>query len=146
MLSSISNALQSFSKTPISDYAISGVSKVIPYVSLYFGPSKETLKLFTHFPEQVLGNYTSQTAIFGVSGALAFTAFKSNDLKSRIFYGSAALLAASLGIFEILKFRNIGSCFNSFKCDPDWTSSLTNSTVPCSEQAEKFYYDCTHRA
>ena len=151
MFINVTSALHSFTHTPVSESLYSGASSLASYISNTLTPNGALTKAFTYVPIRALGAMASQGAIFVLSAELgntAYTAYKNNNKKKTIGFAAAALLTVAFGIFEIVKFRNVLSCFNSFECDRTFKATLSNKDTwlnpmaACAAQAGKVFSSC----
>ncbi|NGX43890.1 MAG: hypothetical protein K1060chlam3_00046 [Candidatus Anoxychlamydiales bacterium] len=134
---------------PIGDIAFPLIEKAASYIS----PNGAWNKAIEFIPFRgiAVGSIASQTALFGISATFILAAYKTNKMKAKVLYAGTAMLAASLGVYEILTFRNSISCFSAFECTQSNPSTLKerfnswqNPQASCPEQTQEAFIECTN--
>lgn len=133
---------------PIGNIAFPLIGKAASYISPK-GAWNKAIE-FIPFRAMAVGSIASQTALFGLSASFGLAACKTNKMRVRILYAGTAILAASLGVYEILTFRNATSCLSAFECTQSKPSTLAgkvnawrNPSVSCTEQTQAAFPNCT---
>ncbi|NGX49971.1 MAG: hypothetical protein K940chlam5_01580 [Candidatus Anoxychlamydiales bacterium] len=105
---------------------------------------------FIPFRAMAVGSIASQTALFGISATFGLASYKTTKMRSKVLYAGTAILAASLGVYEILTFRNSTLCLSAFECTQSKSSTLAGKvnawrhpSVSCAEQTQAAFLNCT---
>ncbi|NGX32569.1 MAG: hypothetical protein K1060chlam4_00618 [Candidatus Anoxychlamydiales bacterium] len=132
---------------PIGDIAFPLIGKAASYISPK-GAWNKAIE-FIPFRAMAVGSIASQTALFGISATFGLAAYKTTKMRSKALYAGTAILAASLGVYEILTFRRAMSCLSSFECPQSKPSTLAgkvnawrNPSVSCTEQTQAAFLNC----
>lgn len=132
---------------PIGDIAFPLIGKAASYISPK-GAWNKAIE-FIPFRAMAVGSIVSQTAFFGISATFGIAAYRANKMRSKALYAGTAILAASLGVYEILTFRNSTSCLSAFECTQSKSSTLAGKvkawrspSVSCTEQTQAAFLNC----
>jgi len=127
------------------------INKTAPYI--YKKESWEKATSFLDFRVMSVASYWSQAAYFGTSLTFGIAACQTKKMQAKVLYAGTAILAASLGVYEMLTLKKNFTCVDSIKCPQDETKTpdylnaygtvKPNPPYGCIDSAFEAFSNCT---
>jgi len=134
--SALKNCARSYFNTPISEILYNAATNVT-------SPSLKGFSKASYYaPINVFVSVFLPGAILYGSAEFAYMFYKTDTLKSKLKWGALALGSFAFASYELIKFKNVLSCFSSFDCIT-YQGVFFPSESQCNNKAEEEYYKCS---